>query len=149
MPSSCTSQASWIPLCSGVGSEKRCQALVRTLEPPHSTYPTTREHRDHLPCALCSPLTRNAARCLAQLNAARAGCGRDGEFDISILSSALKSGTLVRPAWEVDAAQKSHSFRRPRAVRSSRTVDLCMRAPGGVVSVLSTCRVGDHDSLWQ
>ena len=100
-------------------------------------------------CALCSPLTRNAARCLAQLNAARAGCGRDGEFDISILSSALKSGTLVRPAWEVDAARKPHSFRRPRAVTSSRTVDLCMRASGGVVSVLSTCRVGDHNSLWQ
>ena len=77
------------------------------------------------------------------------GCGCDSRNDILTPSSPLKSGSPVRPVQEVDVARKRHSFRRPGAGRSSRTVDLCMRASGGVVSVLSTCCVGDHDSLWQ
>ena len=40
---------------------------------------------------------------LAQVDAARAGCRRDEEFDITNSSSTLKSGTLIRPAQEVDA----------------------------------------------
>ena len=41
-------------------------------------------------------------------------------------------------------AKVLHSaHRRPRATRASQTVNLCMRAGGGV-SIRSTCRVGDH-----
>ena len=148
-PSSCTSQVSPIPLCSGVASGKRCQAVVQALEPPYSTYPTTIKHRDQLPCAICSPLARTAACRLADSSGACPGCGCDGRIDISTPSSPLKSGSPVRSAQVMDAARKSHSSGRPEAARASRTVDLCIRAPGRVVSVLSTCRVGDHGSLWQ
>ena len=67
------------------------------------------------------------------------GCGCDGRIDIPTPSSPLKSGSLVRSAQEVDAVRKSHSFRRPRAVRSSQTVVRSMRARGGLVLVLCTC----------
>ena len=122
MPSSCTSQAPSIPLRSGMGSGKRCQAVARTLEPPHSTHPTTRKHRDHLPCTLCSPLTRTAACRLADSSGASGGCGCDGKFDIPNLSSALKSGCPVRSAQEAGTSRKTHSLGTPRAVRASRTI---------------------------
>ena len=119
------------PRRSGMDSGKRCQAVVRTLKAPHSTYPSTTKHRDHLLCALYSPDTPDALYCCAQSDGARAGCGCGWPDDLLQQSSPGKGGTLIRPAQEVDAAQKPHSFRRPGSARGSRTVDLCMRAPGG------------------
>ena len=137
------------PRRSGMGSAKRCQAVVRTLEAPHSTYPSTTKHRDHLRCALYSPDTPDALCCCAQSDGARAGCGCGSTDDLLPQRSPGKSGSLVCPAREVDAGQKAHSLGRPGAVRDSRTVVSHVRARGRVPSVLSTCRVADHDGLWQ
>ena len=50
-------------------------------------------------------------------------CGCDDKFDIPVLSSLAQiSGTLIRPAREADAVQKSHSRRRPASARASQTV---------------------------
>ena len=110
------------PRRSGMGSAKRCQAVVRTLEAPHSTYPSTTKHRDHLRCALYSPDTPDALCCCAQSDGARAGCGCGWPDDLEPQSSLRKSGSSVRPAQEADTGQKTHSKRRPGAARSSRTV---------------------------
>ena len=110
------------PRRSGMGSAKRCQAVVRTLEAPHSTYPSTTKHRDHLRCALYSPDTPDALCCCAQSDGARAGCGCGWPDDLEPQSSPGKSGSSVRPAQEADTGQNTHSLGRPEGVRDSRTV---------------------------
>ena len=49
LPFSCFSQASPISLSSGMHTEKVRQSVARTPEAPQSTYPTTTNHRDHMP----------------------------------------------------------------------------------------------------
>ena len=110
------------PRRSGTDSVKRCQAVVRTLEAPHSTYPSTTKHRDHVPCALYSPDALAGSCCFAQSDDARVGSGCGWPDDLQPQSSPDKSGTLVRPAQEADTGQETHSLGRPEAVRESRTV---------------------------
>ena len=65
LPFYCFSQASPIPLCSGVHTEKVRRSAARTPEAPQSTYPTTTKHRDHTEHTTHSPdsLTTTYHRC--------------------------------------------------------------------------------------
>ena len=147
MPSSCTSQASHKPLRSGKGDGSRCQAVARTPEAYPSTYPTTPNTRDHAKYPISCPDSRTPACLLAHVDRPRVGCGCGSTDDLLPQSSPGKSGTLVRPAQEANAGQKTHSLGRPGAVRDSRTVVSHMRARGG--SGLRTWHVcvDDHDGL--
>ena len=86
---------------SSMDSGNGCQAVVRTLEPPHSTYPNTLKCRDHHPFALHSPLTLDASCCFAQAEAAVLAADVD------------RRTTLNRRAAPPKAAASSSSLRRP------------------------------------
>ena len=94
------------PRCSSMDSGNRCQAVVRTLEAPHSTYPTNRKHRDHLPCALYSPDALAGSCCFAQA---------DG---LALAADADRRTTLRRrEARQKAAASSSHLRRSMQAKR--------------------------------
>ncbi len=148
LPFYCFSQASPIPLRSGVHTEKVRRSAARTPEAPQSTYPTTTKHRDltehtsHSPDSLTTTYHRH--RLLRPL--ACSGCSRpDGPLPPSL---PLKVGSLAQLAREVGQGRKSGSLGRPGADRASRTVLRRSGPRGGSGVAHSTHSAGDHGSVW-